>query len=1114
MIYRDWKKQQLGEFGDVVPVVRCMNHGPSKALSISMGGQIFWSFTMWEHLFTTAADSVPEKPPSIVGKIAAPFTLKDINGKEVSLSDFKGNVVLLDFWATWCGPCRRAIPHLEALHKKYKDQGLVVIGMNHERNHDKVKEFASKQISYIVLLDADEQFKEYNISSIPTAYYIDIEGKIRYRDVGFGSGTEKDIEKKVKELILEVRRPQASWPQPANGADLTPVAKFKWIPGLDAVAHNVYFGTDPKKLKLLGRVEEASYTNLPPLERRRWYCWRIDTVKSDGSVVKGNLWSFSTGKLVGWWKFDETEGRRAVDSSGNGNDGTLKGDPQWQPGRVDGALLFDGDGDYVAIGNESNFDITGSITVAAWIKVNAFDKDWQAIVTKGEDAWRLHRNKDTNTIKFNCNGLQGLSPWPGVTGSVDVNDGQWHHVAGVYDGPKLYLYVNGELDNSEQASGSIATNNSGVCIGENVGIMERYWNGLIDDVRIYSYALSEAEIKVLCFETKATRPQPTDGATVEVATTPELRWVPGADVTGHKVYFGTKSDELALLAEVVSPNYAKLPALEKDAGYYWRIDGVQADGSVAAGNIWSFTTSGKLVGWWKLDDDAKDSSPYQHHGNEMGNPGYATGMRGRALSLRGDGDHVLVPDIGAYLNGLDVLTLCLWVKSSVTATDKGFIIFEEPDENDNRDMRYDAAGVSGGGTNLIKCGVTSDADEGPEGSPGRQQLESSSNIQTTDWQHLAMTWSSGNRVALYINGKLDTPTWIEPGLVGALVGYTKLIIGKGGRDTAINKSWNGLIDDVRIYNYALSEAEMKALCLGTKATKPQPTDGATVRVATTPELRWVPGADVTGHKVYFGTKSDELALLAEVASPNYAKLPALEKDTVYYWRIDGVQADGSVATGDIWSFTTSGKLVGWWKFDQIEGRVAVDSSSHGNHGTLQGQGDPKWVSGIIDGALELDGDDFVRVDGVADDITSTNITISIWIKTTQGDEGEVFASNDSANRHPFMLGIQGGNPYVNDGGDTQFPPSINDGQWHMLTYVRSGNEGYVYVDGAQRGMYSAGFDLGSVTRWSIGQEWDNATPSNFYVGTVDDARIYSYALSEAERKAVYASQGPGPTEPN
>jgi len=145
---------------------------------------------------------------AMVGKEAPAFTLKDLSGKTVSLSDFRGKVVLLDFWATWCGPCRQTIPHLEALHRKYKGQGLAVIGINHERDHDKVKEFAKGQISYVVLLDADEQFTQYHISGIPTAFYIDREGKIRYRDVGFGPGKEKLVERKVNEMLAGKEDPE------------------------------------------------------------------------------------------------------------------------------------------------------------------------------------------------------------------------------------------------------------------------------------------------------------------------------------------------------------------------------------------------------------------------------------------------------------------------------------------------------------------------------------------------------------------------------------------------------------------------------------------------------------------------------------------------------------------------------------------------------------------------------------------------------------------------------------------------------------------------------------------------------------------------------------------
>ncbi len=204
--------------------------------------------------------------------------------------------------------------------------------------------------------------------------------------------------------------------------------------------------------------------------------------------------------LIGWWKLDEKQGDFADDSSGNNRFGRLMGDPKWQPsgGKIGGALEFDGDGDYIDFGTNLIPDITGQITVTAWIKVNAFNYDYTAIITKGDSAWRLQRDQATDHLEFACTGLDVPNmQWSNVLGNINVNDGQWHHAAGVYDGEMLYLYVDGKLDASSKAAGTINTNDYPVYIGENAEQTERFWNGLIDDVRIYNYALSEDKIKAL-----------------------------------------------------------------------------------------------------------------------------------------------------------------------------------------------------------------------------------------------------------------------------------------------------------------------------------------------------------------------------------------------------------------------------------------------------------------------------------------------------------------------------------------------------------------------------------------------------------------------------------------
>ena len=249
--------------------------------------------------------------------------------------------------------------------------------------------------------------------------------------------------------------------------------------------------------------EKKAIDLIPENKRSMWlanYESRLNLYRSGKCYRAANLLSFSTRQMVGWWKLDQLEGGNVIDSSGNNLHGKLESRACFVSDPVRGNVLsLDGFADYVHCGYSRVFDITDEITLAAWIKVNIFDRKWRAIVTKGDTAWRLQRNADSNGIEFACTGLdiEGTQ-WGNILGSVNVNDGKWHHVTGVYDGNEIYLYVDGTLDKSKQASGLIETNDYAVMIGENAeGLMGREWKGLIDDVRIYSYALSETEVKEL-----------------------------------------------------------------------------------------------------------------------------------------------------------------------------------------------------------------------------------------------------------------------------------------------------------------------------------------------------------------------------------------------------------------------------------------------------------------------------------------------------------------------------------------------------------------------------------------------------------------------------------------
>ncbi|MBA7479224.1 Serine/threonine-protein kinase PknD [subsurface metagenome] len=236
-------------------------------------------------------------------------------------------------------------------------------------------------------------------------------------------------------------------------------------------------------------------------KRDKWqasYESRLKLYQSGKPYHGGNLWSFSTGRMVGWWKFDRIEGRIAADSSGNGPDGKLVGDAHIISDSIRGNVLsLDGDGDYVNCGNNSAFNITNSISVAAWVNIVTVPGNWTSIVTKGDSAWRLSTAYDQRRSHFAVTAPATGANW--VNGDIEIPADEWHHVCGTYDGANIRLYVDGVEDPKSPVAytGSIDTNGWEVLIGENAEQPGREWNGLIDDVRIYSYALSEAEIKAL-----------------------------------------------------------------------------------------------------------------------------------------------------------------------------------------------------------------------------------------------------------------------------------------------------------------------------------------------------------------------------------------------------------------------------------------------------------------------------------------------------------------------------------------------------------------------------------------------------------------------------------------
>jgi peroxiredoxin len=137
---------------------------------------------------------------------AAPdFTLKSLEGRNLRLAEQRGQVVLVNFWATWCGPCKQEMPHLNRLYDKYRSAGFQLLSINVDEDPRQAGSSAAKfGLHFPVLLDADKSVsKLYDLQSMPSTLLIDRDGRVRYLHRGYREGLEASHEAQIRELVKE-----------------------------------------------------------------------------------------------------------------------------------------------------------------------------------------------------------------------------------------------------------------------------------------------------------------------------------------------------------------------------------------------------------------------------------------------------------------------------------------------------------------------------------------------------------------------------------------------------------------------------------------------------------------------------------------------------------------------------------------------------------------------------------------------------------------------------------------------------------------------------------------------------------------------------------------------
>ena len=144
--------------------------------------------------------------PKLQGKAAPAFSLVDLSGKKVALADFKGKPVLINFWATWCGPCKIEMPWFEEFNKKYAGQGLVILGVAADDASKTLITSTSQKlgVTYPILLKDDKVEDAYGgVSYLPESFYVDKTGKVMLETAGLNddAGGKDEIEANIKKLI-------------------------------------------------------------------------------------------------------------------------------------------------------------------------------------------------------------------------------------------------------------------------------------------------------------------------------------------------------------------------------------------------------------------------------------------------------------------------------------------------------------------------------------------------------------------------------------------------------------------------------------------------------------------------------------------------------------------------------------------------------------------------------------------------------------------------------------------------------------------------------------------------------------------------------------------------
>ena len=519
-----------------------------------------------------------------------------------------------------------------------------------------------------------------------------------------------------------------------------------------------------------------------------------------------------------FWPMDEGVGTTTEDISTNSNDGTLKNGPNWVVGKIVNALQFDGINDRVDCGNNNSMDIgSNDFSISMWVKMGTSQNTYPTLISKGggsnsdEGYWLMFKNKRLRFLLSDGSTRQTF-----ISNLIELDDNNWHHIALTIDRDMvLTFYFDGATSGySDVSSFSEKDINSGrnLTIASWQSSSSTYLSGVIDEVRLYPSALSSDQVNVLANENSGGNQSPI--ISVAASADPETVTLPNScnvsvtafDPDGDDLTYSwsklSGSGGVSFSPNSTTSSNNSTASFSSSGEYTLQVEVSDGELTVFSDVTVNVLESGSAipVAFWPADEGAGttlgDNSPNNNDGSLLNGTSWASGISSYALQFDGVNDKVDC-GVGTTLNmNSSDFSVSLWLKMSEdqntyptllakgggSNTDEGYWLMVKNDR-----MRF----IFSNGTSKLSTysGVV--------------------NLTDDNWHHVAVSLNRDGNISFYVDGINHGNTDISSFNGEEINSSRHFTIGSWGSGTA--SYFKGALDDIRLYDIALSETEVNEL---------------------------------------------------------------------------------------------------------------------------------------------------------------------------------------------------------------------------------------------------------------------------------------------------------------